>query len=359
MNLDEVTHAVNVRPGDDGRSVVILDQTLLPGRTEYLTLRDEKSMWEAIYALRVRGAPAIGIFAAYAMSVLAGGIEASDFDGFLEEYERISDYLNSSRPTAVNLGTMLHRMHDVVLAHREDSRADLLAALNKEARSIHEEDMAMCRSISEYGLSLLKDGDGIITHCNAGPLATSRYGTGQGPFYLAKEKGINIHVYVDETRPLLQGARLTSYELTKAGIPCTLICDNMASLVMSQGKVQTVFFGCDRIARNGDTANKIGSSGLAIIANYYGIPVYTLGPSTTIDFSCPSGSEIPIEERPGEEIKNLYYAKPMALPEVECYNPAFDVTDHTLLAGIVTERGIVRAPFEEGFSRLFPEKMNR
>lgn len=359
MNLQNVTHAVNVRLSDDGKSVVILDQTLLPDRTEYLTLGDEKSIWEAIYALRVRGAPAIGIFAAYSMSVLSKKIQASDFQGFLKEYERISDYLNSSRPTAVNLGTMLGRMHDVVLSHKEDTREGLLEALEKEARQIHEEDMAMCRKISEYGLSLLKDGDGVITHCNAGPLATSRYGTGQGPFYLAKEKGVNIHVYVDETRPLLQGARLTSYELTRAGIPCTLICDNMASLVMRQGKVQAVFFGCDRIARNGDTANKIGSSGLAIIANYYGIPVYTLGPSTTIDFHCPTGNEIPIEERPGEEIKNLYYKKPMALPEVKCYNPAFDVTDHTLLAGIVTERGIVRAPFEEGFEKLFPEEMNQ
>lgn len=357
MNLQNVTHAVNVRLGDDGKSVVILDQTLLPNKTEYLTLCDEKTMWEAIYALRVRGAPAIGIFAGYAMSVLAKGIQAEDFAGFLQEYERISDYLNSSRPTAVNLGTMLRRMHGVVLEHKGDSRDDLLAALEREARAIHEEDMAMCRKISEYGLSLLKDGDGVITHCNAGPLATSRYGTGQGPFYLAKEKGVDIHVYVDETRPLLQGARLTSYELTKAGISCTLICDNMASLVMKQGKVQAVFFGCDRIARNGDTANKIGSSGLAIIANYYGIPVYTLGPSTTIDFHCPTGNEIPIEERPGEEIKNLHYAKPMALDEVECYNPAFDVTDHTLLAGIVTERGIVRPPFDEGFRKLFPEEM--
>ena len=215
----------------------------------------------------------------------------------------------------------------------------------------------MCRKISEYGLSLLKDGDGVITHCNAGPLATSRYGTAQGPFYLAKEKGMNIHVYVDETRPLLQGARLTSYELTRAGVPCTLICDNMASIVMKQGKVQAVFFGCDRIARNGDVANKIGSSGLAVLAHYYGIPVYSLGPSTTIDFNCPSGDDIPIEERPHSEIRELYYEKPMALPEVECYNPAFDVTDHSLLSGIVTERGIVRAPFEENFRKLFPEAM--
>jgi len=254
---------------------------------------------------------------------------------------------------------MLKRMDGVVLAHKDASRQELLAALTREAKAIHEEDMAMCRKISEYGLSLLKDGDGIITHCNAGPLATSRYGTAQGPFYLAKEKGMDIHVWVDETRPLLQGARLTSYELTKAGVPCTLICDNMASIVMKQGKVQAVFFGCDRIARNGDVANKIGSSGLAVLAHYYGIPVYSLGPSTTIDFDCPDGDHIPIELRDPEEIKTLHYAKSMALPEVECYNPAFDVTDHTLLSGIVTERGIVRAPFEENFRKLFPEAMEK
>ena len=355
--MQSVTHAVNVRLGDDGSSIVVLDQTLLPNETKYLTLTDKDAMWEAIYKLRVRGAPCIGIFAAYAMAVLAKAIDEPDFDGFYREYSRLSEYLNSSRPTAVNLGCMLKRMDGVVLAHRNEPREALLAALIAEAKAIHEEDMAMCRKISEYGLSLLKDGDGVITHCNAGPLATSRYGTAQGPFYLAKEKGMNIHVYVDETRPLLQGARLTSYELTRAGVPCTLICDNMASIVMKQGKVQAVFFGCDRIARNGDVANKIGSSGLAVLAHYYGIPVYSLGPSTTIDFSCPSGEDIPIEERPHSEIKELYYEKPMALPEVECYNPAFDVTDHSLLSGIVTERGIVRAPFEENFRKLFPEAM--
>ena len=357
MSMQSVTHAVNVRLGEDERSIVVLDQTLLPNETKYLTLTDKDAMWEAIYKLRVRGAPCIGIFAAYAMAVLAKGIGAADFDGFYAEYSALSQYLNSSRPTAVNLACMLRRMDGVVLAHRENPRQKLLDALTAEAKAIHAEDMEMCRKISEYGLSLLKDGDGVITHCNAGPLATSRYGTAQGPFYLAKEKGMNIHVYVDETRPLLQGARLTSYELTRAGVPCTLICDNMASIVMKQGKVQAVFFGCDRIARNGDVANKIGSSGLAVLAHYYGIPVYSLGPSTTIDFHCPSGDHIPIEERPHSEIRELYYEKPMALPEVECYNPAFDVTDHSLLSGIVTERGIVRAPFEENFRKLFPEAM--
>ncbi len=356
MSMQSVTHAVNVRLGDEENSVVILDQTLIPNETKYLTLTEAGDMWEAIYQLQVRGAPAIGIFAAYSMAVLAKKIAAPDFDGFYAEYTRLSEYLNSSRPTAVNLACMLRRMDGIVLAHRADSRPALLAALMAEAKAIHEEDMAMCLKISQYGLSVLKDGDGVITHCNAGPLATSRYGTAQGPFYLAKEQGMNLHVWVDETRPLLQGARLTSYELTKAGVDCTLICDNMASIVMKQGKVQAVFFGCDRIARNGDVANKIGSSGLAVLAKYYGIPVYSLGPSTTIDFACPDGDHIPIEERKPEEIKELFYEKPMALPEVKCYNPAFDVTDHSLLAGIVTERGIARPPFEESFRKMFPEK---
>ena len=356
MSMQSVTHAVNVRLGDDENSVVILDQTLIPNETKYLTLTEAGDMWEAIYQLQVRGAPAIGIFAAYSMAVLAKKIAAPDFDGFGADYTRLSEYLNSSRPTAVNLACMLRRMDGIVLAHKADSRPALLADLMAEAKAIHEEDMAMCLKISQYGLSVLKDGDGVITHCNAGPLATSRYGTAQGPFYLAKEQGMNLHVWVDETRPLLQGARLTSYELTRAGVDCTLICDNMASIVMKQGKVQAVFFGCDRIARNGDVANKIGSSGLAVLAKYYGIPVYSLGPSTTIDFACPDGDHIPIEERKPEEIKELFYEKPMALPEVKCYNPAFDVTDHSLLAGIVTERGIARPPFEESFRKMFPEK---
>lgn len=348
---------INVRLGEDGKSVIILDQTLLPNETRYLTLTTAEELWEAIYRLRVRGAPCIGIFAAYAMAALARGISAPDFDGFWAEYTRLSDYLNSSRPTAVNLACMLRRMKETALTHRDSPRPALLEVLANEARTIHREDMEMCQKISRYGLSLLKDGDSVLTHCNAGPLATSRYGTAQGPFYLAKEEGMKLHVFVDETRPLLQGARLTAYELTKAGVDCTLICDNMANLVMKQGKVQAVFFGCDRIARNGDVANKIGSSGLAVLAQYYGIPVYSLGPSTTIDFACPTGEEIPIEERPPEEIRELHYAKPMALPEVKCYNPAFDVTDHSLLSGIVTERGIVYPPFEENFAKLFPEEM--
>lgn len=230
---------------------------------------------------------------------------------------------------------------------------EILELLGRECQAIHEEDIAMCKAISRYGLSLLKDGDGILTHCNAGPLATSRYGTALGPLILGKELGMNFHVYADETRPLLQGARLTSYELNKAGIDVTLICDNMASMVMKNGWVQACFVGCDRVAANGDTANKIGTSGVAILAKYYGIPFYVLGPTSTIDLSCKTGADIKIEERSPDEIKKMFYKEPMAPEEVKCFNPAFDVTDHTLIAGIVTEKGICRAPYEESLAALF------
>ena len=228
--------------------------------------------------------------------------------------------------------------------------------MGQMAKAIHEEDIAMCTAISEYGLSLVKAGDGILTHCNAGPLATSRYGTGLGPLFLAQERGIPLHAFCDETRPLLQGARLTAYELQRAGIDCTLICDNMASLVMKQGKINACFVGCDRVARNGDTANKIGTSGVAILAKHYGIPFYVLGPSSTIDFTCPDGDHIPIELRDGAEIKEKFFSKPSSLPEVKCYNPAFDVTDHELITAIVTEKGICYPPFAESFAKLFPGK---
>ena len=211
----------------------------------------------------------------------------------------------------------------------------------------------MCRAISEYGLSLLKDGDGILTHCNAGPLATSRYGTGQGPLFLGKERGMNFRVYADETRPLLQGARLTAYELQRAGIDVTLICDNMASIVMKNGWIQACMVGCDRVAANGDTANKIGTSGVAVLAKYYGIPFYVLGPTSTIDMNCRSGEDIHIELRDPEEIKEKFFREPVSLKEVKCYNPSFDVTDHSLITAIVTEKGICYPPFTESLAALF------
>ena len=345
--------AENVHLSEDGKSVVIIDQTKLPNVVECLTLSTAKEMYDAIKSLAVRGAPAIGICAGYSIYCLAQQIEADNFDDFYKQFKKDKDYLNSSRPTAVNLSWALNRMDDMLVANKEKSVAELVELMGDEAVAIQEEDIAMCKAISEYGLSLLKEGDGVLTHCNAGPLATSRYGTAIGPMLLAKEKGINVKVFADETRPLLQGARLTSYELHKAGVDVTLICDNMASMVMKNGWVQACFVGCDRIAANGDTANKIGTSGVAILAKHYGIPVYVLGPSSTIDLDCKTGDNIVIELREEEEIRSKFYEKPMALPDVKCFNPAFDVTDHELIAGIITEKGIIRPPYTENLAKVF------
>jgi len=345
--------AENVFLSEDGKSVIIVDQTKLPNSWELLTLSTAKEMYDAIKSLAVRGAPAIGICAGYSIYCLAQQIEADNFDDFYAQFKKDKDYLNSSRPTAVNLSWALNRMDDMLLANKEKSVAELVDLMGEEAVAVQKEDIAMCKAISEYGFSLLKEGDGVLTHCNAGPLATSRYGTAIGPMLLAKEKGVNVKVFADETRPLLQGARLTSYELHKAGVDVTLICDNMASMVMKNGWVQACFVGCDRIAANGDFANKIGTSGVAILAKHYGIPVYTLGPSSTIDLNCKTGAEIEIELRDEDEIRTKFYEKPMAPTDVKCFNPAFDVTDHELLSGIITEKGIVRPPFEENLAKLF------
>ncbi len=348
-----VTHMDNVRLGEDEQSVVILDQTQLPNRTVYRTLRTPEEMYHAIQLLQVRGAPAIGICAACGIYALARQWEEREYGAFARRFREQKAYLNASRPTAVNLSWALDRMERVVTAGAGRPVPEILDLLGRECRAIQEEDMAMCLAISRHGLSLIKDGDGILTHCNAGPLATSRYGTALGPLFLGREQGMNFRVFADETRPLLQGARLTSYELQRAGIDVTLICDNMASMVMKNGWVQACFVGCDRVAANGDTANKIGTSGVAILAKHYGIPFYVLGPTSTVDLRCPDGDHIPIELRDGAEIREKWYAEPMALPEVPCYNPAFDVTDHRLISGIVTEKGVCRPPYTESLAALF------
>lgn len=314
-----------------GGKLFVLDQTKLPNEEIYFTPKTKEDYYYAIKTLQVRGAPAIGIFAGYAMAMLN------------ENKEELKAYLDSCRPTAVNLSYATSRM---LKAYKDGKN------LLDEATAIHNEDIEMCRKISEYGLSLLHDGDGVLTHCNAGELATSKYGTGLGPLILGAEKGYNFHAFVDETRPLLQGARLTSYELEKTGINTTLICDNMASLVMKQDKINAVLVGTDRIAANGDIANKIGTSGVAILARYYGIPFYVLGPYSTIDYKCKTGNDIVIEEREQSEIKEMWYKKPMALPETKCYNPAFDVTDNSLITAIITDRGILRAPYRESLERI-------
>lgn len=352
-DLKLVTHIDNVKLSSDKGSVVIIDQTKLPSVTEYLTLSTAKDLYDAIFELKVRGAPAIGICAAYGIYILSRMIHTEDYSEFYKRFRENKEYLNSSRPTAVNLSWALNRMERVVTDHESEGVAAIMELLEKECSLIREEDMQMCRAISEYGLSLIKDGDGILTHCNAGPLATSRYGTALGPLFLGKEKGMEFKVFADETRPLLQGARLTSYELSRAGIDVTLICDNMAGLVMKNGWVQACFVGCDRVAANGDAANKIGTSGVAILAKHYKIPFYVLGPSSTIDMNCKTGEDIEIELRNPDEIKKKFYEKPMAPEEVKCYNPAFDVTDHSLISGIVTEHGICRAPYTESLADIF------
>ena len=365
---------INIKLSDDKKAVVILDQSLLPNQVKYISQETPEEMYDAIFHLRVRGAPAIGIYAAYCMAVLAQNeVSYKSISGccgtgvadevFLENMKRHGEYLKSSRPTAVNLAWAVDR---VLMAARTEVQKVRMAGdisanvgyirlaevICEEAIAIHNEDIEMCRAISEYGLSLVKDGDGILTHCNAGPLATSRYGTALGPILLGKERGFEFKVFADETRPLLQGARLTSYELQQAGVDVTLICDNMASMVMKNGWVQACFVGCDRVAANGDTANKIGTSGVAILAKHYGIPFYVLGPTSTIDMDCPTGNEIPIELRDPEEIKNKFYEDPMALAEVKCYNPAFDVTDNELITAIITEKGICRPPFTESLAAV-------
>ena len=355
-NLQEIIHVDNVKLSEDGKSVVIIDQTQLPNATEYLTLGTAKDLYDAIFELKVRGAPAIGICAGFGMYCLAQTIETEDYFEFLKKFTEYKDYLNSSRPTAVNLSWALNRMEKVVKDAKEKSVSEIVELLKNECHLIQDEDVKMCQAISEYGLTLIKDGDGILTHCNAGPLATSKYGTALGPLFLGKERGMDFKVFADETRPLLQGARLTSYELQKGGIDVTLICDNMASLVMKNGWVQACLVGCDRIAANGDAANKIGTSGVAILAKYYDIPFYVLGPTSTIDMNCATGEDIEIELRNQDEIKKKFYEKSMALDEVKCYNPAFDVTDHDLIDAIITEKGICRAPYHESLAKIMETK---
>ncbi|MEG0780298.1 MAG: S-methyl-5-thioribose-1-phosphate isomerase [Oscillospiraceae bacterium] len=351
--LRTVTHSDGVKLSDDRSAVVLLDQTQLPNREIYLTLNRLEDCYEAIAALRVRGAPAIGIFAGYALAVLAGQQAELPYPAFLTELHRLKERLNAARPTAVNLSWALERMERVALEQPALPVPAIVERLQAEALAIHQEDISMCRKIAAYGLSLLHDGDGVLTHCNAGPLATSRYGTALGPILLGQETGIRLRVFADETRPLLQGARLTSYELQRAGVDVTLICDNMASIVMKNGWINACFVGSDRIAMNGDFANKIGTSAVAILAKHYGIPFYALAPTSTIDPNCPTGDSIPIELREPAEIREKFYSEPMALPSVKCYNPAFDVTEHQLVTGIITQRGICYPPFTDSLAKLF------
>lgn len=336
---------------------LILDQTMLPGEESWIELKTKEDVWEAIHKLRVRGAPAIGVAAAYGLYVSIRNSTAESRNEFMAEFRDVKDYLASSRPTAVNLFWALERVERSISQLDDEpsilKEVEMLkAAILYEAEAIKEEDEASCKAMGEYGLTLLEPGMGILTHCNAGALATAKYGTALSPIHLGQERAYNFKVYADETRPLLQGARLTAWELQKSGVDVMLICDNMAALAMKNGWIDAIVVGCDRMAANGDGANKIGTSGLAIVAKEYGVPFYMFVPTSTIDMNAKSGEDIPIELRDGGEISTMWYEKPMAPEGVKTWNPAFDVVDHKHITAVVTEKGIVKPPFSEGLAAI-------
>lgn len=331
----------------------LLDQRHLPGEVVYLELHTAESVWDAIKQLAVRGAPAIGIAAAYGV-VLGSRNAEGNTEQWLASVNKTAEFLATSRPTAVNLFWALDRMRAraASLVAEGTELAMCKYALLEDAISIQSEDEETCRLIGEHALELFEDGMGVLTHCNAGGLATSKYGTALAPFYLAQEKGISLKVFADETRPVLQGARLTAFELHQAGVDVTLICDNMAGMVMSKGWIHAVIVGTDRVAANGDVANKIGTYSVAVLAKAHGIPFYVACPLSTIDLNTPNGDLIPIEERHAGEITEGFGRR--TAPEgVKVFNPAFDVTPNDLVTAIITEKGIVKAPYNDNLRKLF------
>ena len=355
--MSVVDKIVSVRLEDDKDALVILDQTLLPNEVKYLELKSKEAIFEAIKKLRVRGAPAIGIAAAFGVYLCTKHVETDDYDEFKQAFTEVMEYLASSRPTAVNLFWALNRMERKLDSVKGLGIAEIKNCLRQEAWAIREEDANVCKAIGEYGLSLLKSGMGLLTHCNAGTIATAQYGTALAPFHLGQERGYQFKAYVDETRPLLQGARLTAWELKESNVDVTLVCDNMVSLLMRNGFIDACLVGCDRIAANGDFANKIGTSTLAVVANHYGVPVYVFGPTSTIDMKCESGDDIVIELRDESEISELWYEKRMAPVGIKAYNPAFDVTSHELVTAIITEKGIIKPPFDKSLAKIMTREM--
>jgi methylthioribose-1-phosphate isomerase len=344
---------------DGARGVlVIIDQTLLPGREELICLTGIEEIRDAIKKLRVRGAPAIGAAAAIGLYLKAaelanGPAEPSGNEAFFNALHIAKERLNSARPTAVNLSWALNRMERAALENKNRSPADIAALLKAECVAILEEDERVCEEIGRRGLELLRPGMRILTHCNAGRLATvSVYGTATAPVYYGNERGYGFKVYCDETRPLLQGARLTAYELTAAGVDATLLCDNMAPSLMSAGLVDAVLVGCDRVAANGDVANKVGTSYVAIAAKHFGIPFYVCGPVSTFDFACESGKSIVIEQRDAAEVTDMWYSERLAPAGIKVFNPSFDVTPAGLITAFVTERGVIRPPYDKNLRML-------
>jgi methylthioribose-1-phosphate isomerase len=335
--------------GDSEGVLELIDQRELPGKLIYIPCTTTQEVFDAIKDLAVRGAPAIGVTAAYGAVIAArtgGDSPASLIDG--------CEYLATSRPTAVNLFWALDRMKKfgLAMAERKLPREAFLGELLAEARRIHEEDIAMCRSIGRFGAPLIGEGDGVLTHCNAGSLATSYFGTALAVIYEARSQGKAFQVYADETRPVLQGARLTHWELSQAGVDVTLICDNMAGYAMKQGKITKVITGADRIAANGDTANKIGTYSVAVLAKEHNIPFYVAAPISTFDFTLTSGKDIPIEERHADEVRG-FGGSQTALADAKVWNPAFDVTPAELITAIITDRGVIERPTTEKIATFF------
>ena len=331
--------------------LILIDQTLLPNEEKFLELDRAEDIWEAIKKLRVRGAPAIGIAAAFGLYVCSRKSQATNVADFKKEFVEIKDYLATSRPTAVNLFWALERMMKRFEREEDKTVAEIKAAFLDESEKILAEDQAMGKAIGAYGLSLLKPEMGLLTHCNAGALATVAYGTALGVVREAHYTGKNIFVYADETRPRLQGGKLTAWELVQEGIPSKLIADNVAATLIRDGKIDVILVGADRIAFNGDTANKIGTFMLSVIAKTYNVPFYIVAPTTTIDFEIETGDEIVIEERSPEEVTHINGIR-IAPEGIDVYNPAFDVTPNENITGIITEKGIVRAPYKENIMKL-------
>lgn len=340
------TKGLYIRLNEKGDAVEILDQTRLPAHEIWLSLSEEDELVDAINTLKVRGAPAIGIFAAYALYVLTVRRNAPDYKSFLQSFKAHCTRLLATRPTAVNLKHAILRCVLAVQSANPQTVRVSAEAIRLTAEALQTEDAENCRKMAEHALTLLSPGDALLTHCNAGPLATSRWGTALGPILLGQEKGFRFHVYCDETRPLLQGARLTAFELRRAGVRHTLITDSAAYSVLKTKDVKAVLVGCDRMAKNGDFANKIGTGALAVLAREAGVPFYVLCPENSIDRNLGDGSEIPIEERANEELTTLYFSEPVAPAGTDTFNPAFEVTPAQYVTAVITENGIFRAPFD-------------
>lgn len=329
----------------EDNKIKLIDQTRLPLEFVTLEIDDYKILAEAVKKLQVRGAPAIGIAGAFGVVIGMQNFQGNDKTAFIALAERIISELAATRPTAVNLFWALNKMKSTLLENKQKSIGEIKQLLKAQALQIYEQDKQICRALGRHGASVVENNTTILTHCNAGALATADYGTALGVIYTAHEQGKKISVYADETRPLLQGARLTSWELMQAGIDVTLICDNMAAYVMQQGLIDYIFVGADRIASNGDTANKIGTYNLAVLAQYHNIPFYIVAPTSTIDFEISTGKQIPVEQRTAEEV-SVGFGKRTAPENVKVYNPAFDVTPHELITAIVTEFGIIYPPYK-------------